>query len=203
MLEIKRKNLRQKEKQRKKEEPRKDWISEKTYKLITLKSKAMGVEWVTRYRVRERFFVWGWLSLSRATLDVGAVTQPTDGDQPVQGGLVASWDVGQWNLGLRYRYGSGMPWTPIEGSIYDAGRDAWQPVAGDDNSARYPAYQKLDLRTAYTAQFRGWNLQLALEVWFVPRQSAQLYPVWNYDYTEQGWVTGPTVFPLLSGRARF
>lgn len=165
--------------------------------------RGMGAELITRYRLREKFFLWGWFAVSRSTITDGDRRQFADGDQPVQGGAVASWDIDRWNLGLRYRYGAGLPWTPITGSVYDAGRDAWLPIAGQDNSERFPAYQKLDLRTAYTAQFKGWDLMLSLEVWFVPRSSAQLYPVWSYDYREQGFVRGPTVFPLLSGRARF
>ena len=165
--------------------------------------RGMGAELVTRYRLREKFFLWGWLAVSRATLMEGNRQQFADGDQPFQGGAVASWDIKRWNLGLRYRYGSGLPWTPITGSVYDAGRDAWLPIPGEDNSARFPAYQKLDVRTAYTAQFNGWDLVVSLELWFVPRTSAQLYPVWSYDYGEQGFVTGPTVFPLMSARARF
>lgn len=186
------------------------WLNEPLFRPVdalpsaAVRGDGMGVELVSRYRLRERFFVWGWFALSRTTLEDGTgALRFSDGDQPIQGGAVASWDVGRWNLGLRYRYGSGLPWTPIEGSVYDANRNTWIPDAAEDNSARFPAYQKLDIRTAYTAQFRGWRLQLSLEVWFVPATSAQLYPVWNYDYREQGWVTGPTLFPLLSGRAHF
>jgi hypothetical protein len=166
---------------------------------------AFGGEVITRYRLRERFFLWGWLGLMRATV-VDSATGETllaDGDQPVQGGLVASWDVAAWNLGLRYRYASGLPWTPISGSVYDVGVDRWLPRPDAHNSARYPAYQKVDLRVAHTAAFRGWQLTTSLEVWVVPKASAQLYPVYSYDYREQGWVIGPTLFPLLSARATF
>lgn len=162
-----------------------------------------GIELTARYRLRERFFVWGFLALTRSRLRLGERVWPSDGDQPVSVGLVASLDQGPWNVGLRWRYGSGLPWTPVEGSVYDAGEDAWAPIAGDDNSSRYPAYQKLDARVARAWAFRGWALTASLEIWFVPRSSAQLFPVWSYDYREQGWVIGPTVLPLASLRATF
>ena len=164
---------------------------------------AYGLEFVSRYRLRERFFVWAWFAVGRSTLVEDGVRRPADGDQPVQGGAVASWDVNAWNFGVRWRYGSGLPWTPLVDSTYDANRDAWIPIAAPDNSDRYPAYQKLDVRTAWSHQFKGWQLNLSAELWIVPRTSAQLYPVYSYDYREQDWVLGPTVFPLLSGRARF
>ena len=165
---------------------------------------AWGVELLTRYRLRERFFLWGWLALQRTTLSPEEdVVVPADGDQLLSGGLVASLDVGRWNFGGRYRYASGLPFTPIEGSLYDAGSDLWFPLPGATNSARLPDYHKIDLRAAYTILLRGATLSLVAELWMVPKSSAQLYPTWNYDYSEQGFVIGPTFLPLLGVRARF
>jgi hypothetical protein len=168
------------------------------------RGEAQGIELITRYRLRERFFLWGWLALQSTKLqDPEQGTIPADGDQLLSGGLVASLDVGRWNLGARYRYASGLPFTPLEGSLYDAGTDSWYPLTGPTNSARLPDYHKVDLRAAYTWLLRGWSLSLTAEVWIVPRSSAQLYPTWNYDYTEQGWVIGPTLLPLVGARAKF
>lgn len=168
------------------------------------RGEAWGVELVTRYRLRGRFFLWGWLGWSRALLEEGGRRVPADGDQPFTGGLVLSWDpTERLNLGLRYRYGSGLPYTPIEDSLYDAGADRWLPVPGEENSARLPAYQKVDLHLGYTLPFKRWSLTLAAELWYVPPTSAALYPIWSYDYSEQGYVIGPTLLPLLGLRARF
>lgn len=164
---------------------------------------AWGAELVTRYRLRERFFLWGWLSSSRSVVDDGGV-RPADGDQPLAGGAVASWDPGRrWTLGLRYRYGSGLPYTPMVGSVYAAADDAWDPIAGGENSARMPAYHKVDANVAHTVPFRRGSLVLSAEIWYVPPIAAALYPTYSYDYREQGWVTGPALLPLLSARARF
>ncbi len=165
---------------------------------------AWGVELITRYRMRELFFLWGWVAVQQTTVtDPDGVRLAADGDQRLSGGLVASWDVGRFNLGARYRYASGLPFTPIEGSLYDAGQDAWVPVPGRPNTERLPAYHKIDLRAAYTWALRGWTLSLTAEIWYVPPSATQLYPTWNYDYTEQGWVVGPGFLPLLGARAVF
>ena len=165
--------------------------------------EARGLELTTRYRLRERLFVWGWLAVAESLVLLDGVVVPADGDQRLSGGLVASYDVGRTNLGARYRYASGLPFTPLEGSLHDAGRDRWIALPGVANGARMPGYHKVDLRLAYTWQLPGWTLTASAEVWLVPRSSAQLYPRWNYDYTEQDWVVGPTVLPLLGVRARF
>lgn len=165
---------------------------------------AVGVELVTRYRLREVFFLWGWVAVGRTTLtEADGRVVPADGDQLVSGGLVASWDVGRTNLGARYRVASGLPFTGIDGSVYDAGNDAWVPLPGPTNGERLPDYHKVDLHAAYRFALRGWSLELVAEVWWVPRSSAQLYPTWSYDYTEQGYVIGPSVLPLVGMRARF
>jgi len=165
--------------------------------------RSVGGEALLRYRLRERFFTAGWVGVQQSTVLDEDSWRPADGDQRVSVGMVASWDVGRTNLGARYRFASGLPFTPLAGSLYDAGTDAWVPRTGPANSDRYPAYHKVDLRVAYTWTLPGWTLTASAEVWLVPRVSAQLYPTWNYDYTEQDWVVGPTVLPLLGLRARF
>ena len=171
--------------------------------MVAERGDAYGVELLTRYRLRERFFLWGWLAHARSTVELEGERVPADGDQPLNAGVVASWDVRGWNLGIRYRYGSGLPFTGVAGSLYDGNRDAWLPIADVENGLRMPAYQKLDLRIAHTWLLRGWSLSASLEIWYVPKPSTQLFPIWSYDWSEQDYVYGPTVLPLMGLRARF
>ena len=167
------------------------------------RGRVAGIEVLTRYRLRERFFLWGWIAMQRARWDDAGRSIPSDGDQGISGGAVASWDVGRWNLGARYRFANGLPFTPIAGSVYDATRDQWRPIAGELNRDRLPAYHKLDLRAAYTWPFRGGSLQAVLELWYVPPSATPLYPTWNFDFSLQDWVRGPGLLPLVGLRAKF
>jgi hypothetical protein len=165
---------------------------------------AYGMEWLTRYRIRDSVFLWGWVGVGRSELMLDGDWVPSDADQPVAAGAVISWFPGRgWNLGLRYRGASGLPWTPVGDSLYDATHDDWQPAAGAENSARMPAYHKVDARASKTWTFARWELVMAAEVWVVPPASARLYPTYSFDYRRQGWVTGPSVLPLLTSRAQF
>lgn len=166
---------------------------------------AYGAELTVRYRMRETFFLWAWFSYGHAELqDDEDGTFLTRADQPFSGGIVASWNITpKLNLALRYRAASGLPFTNIEGSVYDGTNDTWQPRYGSPFSDRMPFYQKIDLHLGYTFIFRKWSLAASLDVWIVPPGSTQLYPTWNYDYTEQGWVEGPVVLPLVGLRASF
>lgn len=165
---------------------------------------AWGVELTARYRMRDTFFLWAWLGYSRSFVNLPEGRHPSAADQPFSGGLVSSLDLARgWNLGLRYRYGSGLPYTPLVGSVHDATSDRWIPTPGADYSARFPAYHKLDLHVERRWRFDRWTLTTYAETWYVPKRSTQLYPAWSYDYSEQGWVSGPTLLPLMGARADF
>jgi len=169
------------------------------------RGRAWGLEVVTRYRLREYFFLRGWFGLSRSQVDDPARGWVFgDGDQPFAAGALASWDVtDHWNLALRYRIGAGLPYTPVDQGLYDASLDQWVPVPAESNSDRLPLFQKVDLHVAHRWAFPRWSLTVSGDLWFVPKSSAQLYPTWNYDFSEQGWVIGPTLLPVLGVRAEF
>ena len=81
--------------------------------------QALGVELVSRYRLREALFLRTWIGVARArVVDPSGVQRVADGDQPLILGLVASWDIARGlNLGLRYRLGTGLPYTPLDLSL--------------------------------------------------------------------------------------
>jgi hypothetical protein len=60
--------------------------------------------------------------------------------------------VGQYRLsaalevGVKFNYASGRPYTPVTGATYDAGRATWLPVYAERNSGRLPEYNRLDVR---------------------------------------------------------
>lgn len=156
--------------------------------------EAAGLELQSRYRLRERFFSWVTLTLGRARRDGRTFAY----DQPVALNLVASWEASPaWTLGLRYRLGSGLPFTPVEGSTYDGDTDSHEAILGEAWSARLPPYQKLDLQVDRTWTFRTWRLGAYLAVWWVPPAGNVLYPAYSYDYSELAYVKGPPLLPLL------
>jgi hypothetical protein len=159
---------------------------------------AWGVEITTRYRVRERFFSWASLTLGHAERG-GA---DFDYDQPFAVDLVASWDVRpRWNIGVRYRYAKGLPYTPVDDAIYQGATDTYTPVLGPTNSARLANYQKVDVHIERSFVLRSWTLVAYAEAWYVPAQNNEMYVVYSYDFSEQASVRGPTFLPLLGLRA--
>lgn len=92
---------------------------------------------------------YGWFSYTysksrRKTMEDSTLI-PFDADQPHVLNLLASTPLPwKFRLGVKLRYASGTPYTPILGKVWDSER--WQPAYGERNSERLPPYQRLDVR---------------------------------------------------------
>lgn len=160
--------------------------------------KAWGVELVSRYRIRDRFFASAAASFGHATRD--GVT--FDYDQPWAGNLTASWNFAPtWNAGLRYRVSAGLPYTPIVDGVYQGASDSYAPVYGERNSARYVPYMKIDGHLEKELYTRFAKVTLYTELWYVPEFSNQMYLAYRYDYDDDAPVSGPGFIPLVGVRA--
>jgi len=73
--------------------------------------------------------------------------------------LVAKYNLTPaFQIGINYKYATGKSFTPVESSVYRDNLNIYEPLYGRDNSARYPDYQRLDLRFTY--------LTILLDKWF-------------------------------------
>ncbi|MDP6934652.1 MAG: hypothetical protein QGG40_17150, partial [Myxococcota bacterium] len=159
---------------------------------------ASGLEFTSRYRLREVFFSWVSLTVARAERE----DAPFDYDQPYAFNFVASYDPRPgWNVGFRFRAASGLPYTPVASSIYDGTTDSYTAVPGEVNSARLPDYKKVDIHLERAVSFPRWTLSMYSETWWVLPGGNVLYPAYSFDYSEQGFVAGPSFLPLVGLRA--
>jgi hypothetical protein len=106
--------------------------------------------------------------------------------------------------GLRFRYISGLPYTPARGGFYDSDVDLYQPQPGgpaERNSSRLPDFHQLDLRIDRTWIFKRWQLKAYLDVSNVYNHASAEQPVYSFDYTQSGALTGLPILPSLGIRA--
>ncbi len=163
--------------------------------------RAVGGELGASYRIRKVFFFWSTLSLCHSQRLLDGEWIRYDWYQPLTLGLVASWTFRpDWNAGLRYRYGSGFPYTPVVDGVYRADRDSYEPLLGERNSATMPAYQKIDLHLEHRWEREHWRGALYAEAWIIPGRANEMYPVYSYDYDEETFVYGPHFVPILGVR---
>jgi vitamin B12 transporter len=64
--------------------------------------------------------------------------------------LVAKYNIVEsWQVGVDFKYATGMPYTPVVGSVYRSDLKVYEPIHGNSYSARYPDYRRLDVRVTY------------------------------------------------------
>ena len=172
--------------------------------LLILDSQAYGIEFLSRYRLKDRFFSWvsvGWSHIEE--WETGQVENAMEGlfSQPLNCNFVASWRPNVfWNVAFRYRLGSGnLYYDPVD-SIFIASEHQYQPVYTDFANARLPNYQKLDMHLSRHWFVGRTDIVGYAEMWFVPSRSNYLYPTYNFDYRQSTLVKGPPIFPLLGIR---
>lgn len=128
-------------------------------------------------------------------------------DRPHNLTIVGSWKVSEdWQLGAKFQYASGTPFTPITGAEQRDG--SWYMLRGLRNSDRYPDYHMLDVRVDRTFRVGGVTLLAYLDVWNVyGQQNVTLY---GFEVGEDGTVNKliaddglPKALPILGIEARF
>ncbi|MFK7731675.1 MAG: TonB-dependent receptor plug domain-containing protein [Pseudomonadales bacterium] len=103
---------------------------------------------------------YAWLSFSYARSErqdlLSSQTTKADYDTPVVAKAVLNYQLGQWNLGARWNYRSGLPFTPIVGNEENPNFPGfYRPVYGELNSDRASSYHRLDLRAEHPFRFLG------------------------------------------------
>lgn len=169
--------------------------------------EAYGAELLLRYDADERFFGWiGYsLSQSRRRNLLQAREMPSFTEQPHSLIAVGTLELPEiwagFSIGARLRYTSGNPYTPVSGSVYDADRDRHRRISVEDvRSHRLPAFFQLDLRADKRWAFATSALSIYLDVQNVTNRTNAEGLLYNYDYTDHGYLPGLPFFPSLGIR---
>jgi hypothetical protein len=110
------------------------------------------------------------------------------------------WEI---DLGIRFRYVTGDPDTPIVLALYDADRDVYVPVQGAPFSTRLPGFVQLDVRVDKRFAFKSWVLALYIDITNVTNRGNVEGYAYSYDYQSRATVTGLPILPSLGIRASF
>ena len=98
---------------------------------------------------------YGFINTKRKWLDYKNLTN-SDFDITNNLSLILKYNISaMWQVGVNFKYATGRPYSPIAGSTYYPEQDLYEPVYGEDNSARYPNYKRVDLRLTHMNQLFG------------------------------------------------
>ncbi|MGC6418378.1 MAG: TonB family protein [Bradymonadia bacterium] len=149
--------------------------------------RAYGLEVLLRQNLTSRFFGWVAYTLQRSERRdaPGEPWRLFDTDQTHNLILVGQYRITpKWTLGVRFRYVTGNPDTPVEDTIYEADADRFVPTYGAVNSARFDDFHQLDVRVDREWTFDTWRLTAYLDVRNVYNRANASARNYNFDYTE-------------------
>ncbi len=168
--------------------------------------RSYGLETLLRINKTGRFF--GWLSytlMKSERKDSGKDNYRLfDFDQTHILTMIGQYQfTPQWSLGLRWRYVTGLPYTPYNGATFDSDSGTYVPIASAVNSARNKAFQQVDIRIDRKWIYNNWSLNLYFEVQNAFNRSNPEGLRYNFNYTQQTIVTSLPIIPSLGLRGEF
>ncbi|MDB4970273.1 MAG: TonB family protein / TonB-dependent receptor, partial [Myxococcales bacterium] len=108
-----------------------------------------------------------------------------------------------FQVGLRFRYASGNPYTPVARAYYDVNSYVYVPIYGAPYSGRMPDFHQLDLRVDKTFLFNRWKLLVYLDVENLYNASSVEGITYTFDYRHQRFLQGLPFLPVLGARGEF
>ena len=171
---------------------------------------AQGTEIFLRHRGGDRFFTWVSYAyaLSKRRDRPDEPYRLYSFDQTHVATLAASYNLTPtWEIGAKWQYRTGNPYTPVEGAtlLFDPrnGEPIYVPIYAETNSDRLPPYHRLDLRVSKTFQFRGWKLGTFLELLNAYNRQNLLDYRYSENYTKREDVNQLPIIPYLGITAAF
>ena len=166
--------------------------------------RTYGSELLLRYKPEGRFFGWVAYTLSRSERrdsDRGAV-YAYEFDQTHILTALGSYKLGRgWQVGMRFRYVTGSPYTPELGGVMDYDSGTYAPISSNErNSARVAAFHQLDARVDKTWQFKAWQLSAYLDVQNTYSRQNPEGVSYNYNYSKSGTASGLPILPIIGLR---
>lgn len=166
--------------------------------------RTFGLEALVRVR-RSDFFGWLAYTISRSDRVDGPSESRRlfDYDQTHNIVMLASYKLGKWRFGGRWQLATGIPSTPVVGSIYQSDLNIYVPVLGELNSERLPTAHQLDVRIDREFRFDNWDLSVYLDITNVYAHPKVLAYQYNFDFSERGEITDLPIVPALGVRGSF
>lgn len=133
----------------------------------------------------------------------GADRRLFDYDQPHSLNVALSHRWKKWQLGGRFQLYSGLPQTPVVGSVFDSDSNQYIPINGKINSDRAPIHHQLDLRLDRYWRWGPVDLSWFLDVQNVYLNQSVVAYFYSYDYTQRSEFKGLPIIPSAGVRGTF
>jgi len=165
--------------------------------------KIMGGEVQAKYKYNEwsSQLVYTYLQSERRIPGFG--TRPSEFDQTHNLNLIGSLDSNKWTYSARFRFVTGNPYTPVNGSTYDSDNDVYIPIRGPIYSERFDAFNQLDIRIDRKFIYDKWILTAYLDIQNLYNSKNSQNIEYSYDYAENKKVRGLPILPTFGLKGEF
>lgn len=168
--------------------------------------RAYGAELLLRHELTERLYGWiayTWMRSERRD-EPGEAMRVFDFDQTHNLVLVGTYKLTPtWQFGLRFRFVSGNPTTPVIGGTYNADSGSYSARYGEVNSERLEPFHQLDLRVDKLWVFDTWQLVSYLEVQNLYNRANPEGISYNHDFTQSQVIGSLPIIPSFGLRGQF
>jgi TonB family protein len=165
--------------------------------------RAFGAQFLIRHDLSHGFFGWVAYTLMRAERrdSSSASWRLFDYDQTHVLTALASYEIGWgFDVGVRFRYATGFPRTPVIDSYLDTRRNVYEPVLGARNSIRIPEFAQLDVRLAKTFNIAMTKAEVYLDVQNVTNRDNAEELIYSQNYAERSTIQGLPILPIVGLR---
>jgi hypothetical protein len=165
--------------------------------------RSFGAQLLIRRELSKGLFGWLAYTLMRAERrdSPSASWRLFDFDQTHVLTALASYELG-WgvDVGVRYRFATGYPRTPVIGAYYDSRRNLYEPVLGQRNAIRIDDFSQLDVRISKTLKLGGSKAEVYADVQNVTNRENAEELVYSQDYSKRRNIVGLPLLPVLGLR---
>jgi TonB family protein len=168
--------------------------------------RSYGAQFLLRRELANGFFGWVAYTILRSERKDTPSSEYRlfDYDQTHVFTALASYDLGKgFDVGVRGRYATGYPRTPVVGSYFDSRTATYQPLLGAKNSIRIPDFVELDARVSKRFKLKQSSLELYLDVQNVTNRDNPEEIAYNADYTQRRYIQGLPLLPVLGAKWEF
>ena len=165
---------------------------------------AQGTEVFLRHQTGQRFLGWGSYAygLSKRRDSPGEPYRLYSFDQTHVATLAATFSpTPTWEIGAKWQFRTGNPYTPVLGADLKIdprnGKFIYVPTYAETNSARFPAYHRLDAKISKAFRFDNWQMRVFLELLNVYNRKNLLQFNYSDDYSEKEDIYQFPIIPYL------
>ncbi len=172
----------------------------------TGEGRAYGAQFLLRRQLDRGFFGWVAFTVMRAERrdSPDAPWRLFDFDQTHVLTALASYELGYgFDVGVRFRYASGFPRTPVVGAYFDARRNLYEPILGAQNSIRIPNFAQLDVRISKSFKLATTKAEVYLDVQNVTDRDNAEELIYSQNYGQRSIIRGLPILPVFGARWEF